>query len=228
MKRAAVYTGTRNVYGQMSAAAKSLLNHTRMDRVWFLIEDDEFTEQLPDVIRTKNMSGQKWFSPDGPNYNSRVTYMDMIRLALPEIFPEEERILWLDIDTIVVKDIGELLETDLEGNYAAMVEEPMRSRYPFQYFNAGVVLMDLERMRDGIYRKMIDLVNRKEYTAQSQDMLNIFCQGEILPLDAKWNHCPGIIQESMTPYIRHFAGGTRSQGTRWFEEYSGAEWKVKE
>jgi lipopolysaccharide biosynthesis glycosyltransferase len=212
----------------MSAAAKSLLNHTRMDRVWFLIEDDEFTEQLPDVIRTKNMSGQKWFSPDGPNYNSRVTYMDMIRLALPEIFPEEERILWLDIDTIVVKDIGELLETDLEGNYAAMVEEPMRSRYPFQYFNAGVVLMDLERMRDGIYRKMIDLVNRKEYTAQSQDMLNIFCQGEILPLDAKWNHCPGIIQESMTPYIRHFAGGTRSQGTLWFEEYSGAEWKVKE
>ena len=40
MDRVAVYMGTRNVYRQMAAACKSLLYHTRVDRVWFLIEDD--------------------------------------------------------------------------------------------------------------------------------------------------------------------------------------------
>lgn len=228
MKRVAVYAGTRNVYGMMAAAAKSLLRNTRMDRVWFLIEDDEFTQPLPGVIRTKNVSGQTWFDPEGPNYNSRVTYMDMIRLALPELFPEEQRMLWMDIDTIVEKDAGELLDMDLRGNYAAMVEEPIRSCFPFRYFNAGVVLMDLEKMRDGIYRKMIDLVNREEYTAQSQDMMNLFCQGQILALDAKWNHCPGIIQMSHDPHIRHFAGGTRTQGDGLFAEYGRMDWRVKE
>ena len=34
MRRVAVYMGTRNYYGMMVTAAKSLLRHTRMDRVW--------------------------------------------------------------------------------------------------------------------------------------------------------------------------------------------------
>ena len=69
-ERVAVYFGTRNVYGDMVVAAKSLLNHTRMDRIWFLIEDDTFPEELPEVIKTKNISDQQWFPPGGPNYNA--------------------------------------------------------------------------------------------------------------------------------------------------------------
>ena len=69
--RTAVYAGTRNVYQNMTTAAKSLLSHTHVDRVWFLIEDDLFPEALPDVIRTKNVSGQTWFDPEGPNAKKR-------------------------------------------------------------------------------------------------------------------------------------------------------------
>lgn len=229
MRRVAAYMGSRKYYGMMVTAAKSLLRHTRMDRVWFLIEDDKFPEPLPDVIRTKNMSGQKWFPEDGPNYRSHWTYMCLLPLAFPEIFAEESRVLRLDDDTIVEHDIGELFDMDMRDNYAAMVEEPIRSRYPFKYFNAGVALMDLDKMRkSGIYKKMIAMANRMELSAVDQDPLNVFCQGQILELDAKWNHCPGIIQEAMRPCIRHFAGGTRSQGMRWFEEYGGMDWKVTE
>ena len=35
MSKIVVYAGTRNVYGNMVTAAKSLLCHTRVDRVWF-------------------------------------------------------------------------------------------------------------------------------------------------------------------------------------------------
>ena len=160
MRRVAVYMGTRNYYGQMVIAAKSLLCHTRMDRVWFLIEDDEFPEPLPDVIRCKNVSGQTWFTPDGPNYGAHWTYTCLLPLAYPEIFPEEDRVLRLDDDTIVKKDIGPLLDMDLHDNYTAMVEEPVRGKFPFRYFNAGVTLMNLEKFREtGIYRKMIRMLN---------------------------------------------------------------------
>ena len=227
-RRVAVYAGTRNIYGQMAAAAKSLLCHTRMDRVWFLIEDDAFPEKLPDVIRCRNISGQTWFPPDGPNYNTAWTYMSLIRLALPEILPDEKRCLWLDADTIVMQDIGELFDTDMNGNYAAMVQEPIRSRYPFKYHNAGVCLMDLDRLRDGTYRKMIGLVNREAYTALDQDMLNLFCQGEILELAPEWNDAGGITTPTEHPIIRHFAGAQREYGRALFDEYARAEWRLKE
>ena len=228
MKRVAVYAGTRNVYGMMASAAKSLLEHTRMDRVCFLIEDDAFPEKLPDVIDCINVSGKTWFDPEGPNYHSQVTYMDMVRLALPELLADETRCLWIDIDTIVMKDIGELFDTDLTGCYAAMVEEPCRSSYPFMYFNAGVVLMDLERMRDGIYKKMIDTVNRVAYTAQAQDMLNLFCQGEIRKVPPQWNDAGYITEPTLDPYIRHFAGALKQDGRPYFDAYAKAEWRLKE
>ena len=91
-RRAVVYCGTRNIYRDMIPSLKSLLTWRAADKVYLLIEDDAFPCELPEAVETINVSGQKWFTPDGPNYNSRVTYMDMIRLALPELFPEIERL----------------------------------------------------------------------------------------------------------------------------------------
>ena len=224
-KRIAVYAGTRNVYENMTVAAKSLLNHTQMDCVWFFIEDDTFPEQLPEVIRTKNIRGQKWFTEGGPNYNTAWTYMSLIRLALPEILKEESKCLWLDTDTIVEKDIGELFEKDLTGYYAGMVEEPIRSKYPFRYYNSGVCLMNLDRLRDGTYMKMIDLVNREAYTAPDQDMINLFCQGEILKLPPEWNMAEHITEHADDPYIRHYAGCLRPRIEQAYNKYMNMDWR---
>ena len=42
MRRVAVYMGTRNYYRQMVIAAKSLLKHTRVDRVFREYEKAEW------------------------------------------------------------------------------------------------------------------------------------------------------------------------------------------
>ena len=160
MSRVVVYAGTRNIYKNMVTAAKSLLSHTRVDRVWFLIEDDVFPQELPDVIRCKNISGQDYFPPWGPNYDAHWTYTCLLPLAYPDIFREEDRVLRLDDDTIIMEDIGELFDMDMEDNYTAMVEEPVRGKFPFRYFNAGVCLMNLKKFREtGIWQKMIDMAN---------------------------------------------------------------------
>ena len=130
MRRVAVYAGTRNIYHNMTTAVKSLLQTTRMDRVYFLIEDEEFPEELPPVIQCISMRVQKWLPCDGPNYTNAWTYMTLIRLALPEILPDETRCVWLDVDTIALDDLGGLFDMDLQGKCLAMAEEPIRSRDP--------------------------------------------------------------------------------------------------
>ena len=228
MSRVAVYAGTRAVYRNMAICAKSLLAHTRMDRVWFLIEDDAFPEDIPGVIRTKNVSGQEYFPPSGPNYNTEWTYMTLMRLALPEILPDEQRVLWLDTDTIVEKDIGELFDIELHDDYVAMVEEPVRSRYPFIYHNSGVILMDLYKLRrDKVHRKWIKLVNEVTYTAPDQDAINLICQGEILTLPPVWNDAGHITQSTINPYIRHYGGSLKWKEPAVFKEYENAKWRMK-
>ena len=229
MRRVAVYMGTRNYYGMMVCSAKSLLSHTRVDRVWFLIEDDQFPEEfgtLPDVIKCKNVSGQTWFTPDGPNYNAHWTYTCMLPAAFPEIFPEEKRVLRLDDDVIIEKDIGELFDMDLEDNYTAMVEEPVRGKFPFRYFNAGVCLMDLEKFREtGIYRKMIDMANSMVLTAMDQDAINVYCQGQILKLPPVWNEAGHITEYAADPYIKHYAGCLKPGWRRDYERYRNMDWR---
>jgi len=229
MRRVVVYAGTRAVYRNMVIAAKSLLRHTRVDRVWFLIEDDEFPEELPDVIRMKNMIAQKWFPMNGANYHTQWTYMSLIRLALPEILRDETRALWLDTDTIVEQDIGELFDIDLCGNYVAMVEEPVRSKVPFVYHNSGVLLMDLSRVRrDGMHWKWIHKVNTEPLTAPDQDVINILCQGEILTIGPEWNSAGHITQDAAEPYIRHYGGSLKWVEPEIFGFYEKSQWRVKQ
>lgn len=224
MRKVVVYAGTRNVYHSMAVAAKSLLNHTPVDRVWFLIEDETFQEPLPDVIRTMDVSGQTWF-PDGPNTRKRWSYMSLMRLALPEIFPEEKRILWMDVDTIVHCDISDLFETDMDGCYVGMAEEPIRSRRPFRYYNAGVMLMDLEKLRDGKAQELIDFVNRREMDFPDQDVINLLCQTQIKEISPYYNSNKWIV-EIVDPAVTHFAADRNYEARDLWQKYDRMEWRV--
>ena len=225
MRKVAVYAGTRNVYHNMAVAAKSLLCHTHIDRVWFLIEDDEFPEELPAVIKTKNMSGQQWF-PEGPNTRKRWSYMSLLRLALHEILPEEDRVLWLDIDTIVNADITDLFGTELDGCYVAAAEEPIRSKDPFLYFNAGVMILDLKKLRDGMADLLIRYVNRVDLRFPDQDVINLLCQGRIKPISPYWNSNKWIVEVS-DPGITHFAADRNYEKQPLWQQYDRMEWRVK-
>lgn len=225
MRKVAVYAGTRNVYHNMAVAAKSLLCHTQMDRVWFLIEDDEFPEELPAVIKTKNMSGQQWFQ-EGPNTRKRWSYMSLLRLALHEILPEEDRVLWLDIDTIVNADITDLFGTELDGCYVAAAEEPIRSKDPFLYYNAGVMILDLKKLRDGMADLLIRYVNRVDMRFPDQDVINLLCQGRIKPISPYWNSNKWIVEVS-DPGITHFAADRNYEKQPLWQQYDRMEWRVK-
>lgn len=225
MRRVAVYAGTRNVYREMTTAAKSLILNTPVDRVYFLIEDDTFPVTLPDVITCVNVSGQTFFPPDGANYNSRWTYMTLMRLVLPEIFPDEDLMLWLDVDTIVVGDISRIWEMDLGGCYFAAAEEPTRSKRPFVYHNTGVLLVNNAALRDGKWRELVKLANGHRMDFPDQDAINLGCQQQIRLLDPIYNSNVWTAQP-MGAKLIHFAADRSYPIRPLFIEYAKKEWRL--
>ena len=115
--RAVVYSGTRNVYQNMLTAAKSLLMHSNVEKIYFLIEDDFFPYQLPQEIECINVSNQQYFRKDGPNFANVCTYMVLLRAVYTKLFPHLDQILSLDNDTIINENISQLWQLDLTNYY---------------------------------------------------------------------------------------------------------------
>lgn len=103
-----------------------------------------------------------------------------------------QRVLYLDADTLVRKDLKELWNTDLGGRPLAAaldVGHPMGhsgiSRG--EYFNAGVLLIDLAQSR----LTLADLEKRCREMAQSkfrdQDALNMHFKTDWVALNLGWN-----------------------------------------
>ena len=210
-ERVAVYCGTRNLYGEMEVAAKSLIaNVPSLDRVWFLTEDDEYPGELPEIIRTVNVSKQPWFPPGGANYGSPWTWMCLMRAALTKVFTGLDRILSLDPDTIVEDDIGELWELPLEGKYFAAVREPQkRNAHGGRYFNFGVVMQNLEALRDGKDDEVIRELNETKHAYPEQDVMNDLCDGAVLKLPGDYN-ITDFTEPWMTRKVRHYAADRRA------------------
>lgn len=211
--KTAVYLGTRNLYPDMVTAVKSLLKNSPVEQVWFLIEDDKFPYPLPPEVRVKNVAKQKYFPPGGPNYDSHWTWMVLMKAALPKLFPKLDRILCLDCDTIVEDDISALWELPLEEEYfAAVAEIPQSREHGYTYYNMGVAMFNLKKLRDGKCDEVIAALNERAFDYPEQDALNELCKGRILRLPGDWNitDCTGGFMERK---IRHYAGETEAWRT---------------
>ena len=207
MSRIAVYTGSRNLYPDMVPAVKSMIKNGHPDKIYLLIEDDQFSEWLPDIVETINVSGQKFFRPDGPNMRSKFTYLAMMRAALTEVLPQDiDKVLSLDCDTLIVGDITELWERDLEGYYFSASIEPHRTRWDTLYTNTGVALYNLKMLREtGKALEVIEELNRNTYPWVEQDVFNYLCQGHILPMPSEFNANDWTLSTTKVS-IKHYAG----------------------
>lgn len=203
--KAVAYAGTRNLYPDMVTAAKSLAINSSVDEIWFLIEDDVFPQELPHYIHCMNVSDQKFFSKFCPNILEHWTYMVLMRSAYSKMFPQYDRILSLDVDTIVDGNIDELWELDLNDYYLAGVPEPLKCTDDMQYVNMGVSLFNLKKLReDKMDDKVIEYLNWIPYKFPEQDCINNLCKGQILTISSIYN-ANDYTEPCDNPKIAHFA-----------------------
>jgi lipopolysaccharide biosynthesis glycosyltransferase len=133
---------------------------------------------------------------------SHVSKMTFARLLIPRVFPDTvSRVLYLDIDTLVLDDLTSIWETDLDGALIGAVldnlDAHLKSGKPYyeeaprvkNYFNAGVLLIDLTRWRkEQVTEKALDYMNQHPNTPfMDQDALNVVCDGRWKMLDQRWN-----------------------------------------
>ena len=201
----AAYAATRNLYEDLETSLKSLLINSDVDIVYLLIEDDEFPMYLPKECKIINVANQEFFKPDCPNITKRWTYMSLMRMVIYKLLPKKvDKVLVLDCDTIVDKNINEIWDIDLGDNYFAGCKEPAKSQYK-PYYNAGVLIQNLKLLRSsGMGDKIVDLINTKAFGATEQDAMNSLCADKILAISPKynksnWTEVPFEIK------IRHFA-----------------------
>lgn len=112
-------------------------------------------------INIHDIKIQKGIFDKAPTSN-HITKATYYRLLAPFLLPIDiDRILYLDGDIITIRSLNSLYETKLES-YEAMavceglgvshvkyeVYDYLNIPHSFPYFNAGVLLMDLNKMRD--------------------------------------------------------------------------------
>lgn len=209
-KKIAAYTGTRNLYNGMAASAKSVIANSDVDEVWLFIEDEEFPQELPDMVKTVDISKKaKLFFPDGgPNMNSQYTYMALMRAALCYLLPSADKVLSLDCDLVAMDDISDVWDMPLgDEYYLAASGEPAKTMWGLLYVNVGVTLYNLKKLRDGKAMEVISALNRHKYPNLEQDAFSFLCSSRILDMPSCYN-CTAYTKPVRKDELKilHFAG----------------------
>ncbi len=149
---------------------------------------------------------------------SIVTYY---RLFIASLFPQYDKIVYLDCDLVVLGDIAELYNTPLGENIlGAAVDHFVSTTKVFRmyaglaigvnpdtYFNAGVLLINLEEFRkNDIEKKFINLITEHDFDLLDPDQafLNYLCYGKTHILPNGWNKAPAEILCEGNKNIVHY------------------------
>ena len=160
----------------------------------------------------------------------RITVSTMDRLLLPHLLPTIDRAIYLDIDTLVLDDIGHLARLDLEGHPLAardsnvpellewraavrrlpgpvanevLIKTSRRNGFGHPALNAGVLVLDLARMRaDDFTRTYLGWVEK--YGFHDQDVMLAYAGSDRVHLPPRWNALP-VLEDVPDPAIIHWA-----------------------
>lgn len=144
------------------------------------------------------------------------------RLFIADMFPEYDKAIYIDADTILLADIAELYTIDLENQLVGAVADaficnnPVPSHYaeaaigmaPGCYVNSGVLLLDLKGLRQMEFStQFLNLLNTYHFDviAPDQDYLNAICLDQLLLLDSAWNvQTEHVLPGQETPKLVHY------------------------
>ncbi len=128
----------------------------------------------------------------------RFSGATMVRLRLPELLPHLDRVLYLDGDILIRKDLTAMYQEELgEHLIGAVLDMGGSVVYDFptklntdQYVNSGVLLMNLERLRRENTFALADvqrLIREVALPCLDQDIVNILCNKSIRLLPLRYN-----------------------------------------
>lgn len=167
------------------------------------------------------------------------------RAFVPYILKNFRRVIWCDCDLVFEHDAADLFRFDMQGNIAAFAHDIIICAYAngsdktvgnyysectfmkdvYQYGNAGIVMLDLDRFRAEIpYERMLQKSTEMKHIIPEQDTINSIWEGRTIFLDRRWNvftfgsgpvwiqrFVPAqayreFVEAEKDPFVVHFAG----------------------
>jgi len=182
----------------------------------------------------------------GYEYISVETFF---RFFIPELFPQYDKVLYLDADILVLDDLSKFYVEDISNDYAGVIQdmwieehlergaqvfegvtfdeyfEKTLNKTTNKYFNAGILLLNLEKIRqDSIVEKLWRFTQENcPLHFQDQDALNAVLEGGVKYVDFKWNTLKDIeylgevlknkehrnLCKTVQPGIVHYVGANK-------------------
>lgn len=228
--------GTYSKY--VAVTMVSVLEHTRDDVTFHILCDDTLSEMNKNLLRQTAESYGAIVVYHKVDLDQKITSLDslkditigtLFRLMLPMLCPEIQKIVYLDGDVLVQLDIKELWNTNLENRCLGVVKDAIDTQRNFVdnglykrldvdancYFNAGVLVMNLEEIRRNVDLGKEGIRILKEYPQlpfADQDVLNILFQKHMMGLSMRYNFQVNLLDATLDysfleqPRILHFSG----------------------
>ena len=170
----------------------------------------------------------------------RITVETYYRFLIPHVLPKSEaRAIWLDVDLVVNGPLDDFYYQDFDGNCLAGCrdigdhrEKMLRLGCPSTctYINAGVILFNMEKMRQYTLRDFCDyyITHEKEITWFDQDVINGMFAGRIKVWDCDKCNVQAYNWRFKNQYdlskavVVHYIG----EGKPWMKTYSNDAAKV--
>lgn len=172
----------------------------------------------PSTVNIKIIPRQE---PDLPYENMQrfLQYkVGMHKIYLPEILHDVDKVIYMDGDTLVLKDLRPLFEKDITSVYAAVAKDGIYYRFPKEmaeigmdkrgyYFNSGVMLYNLKlQRRDKIVGRLVEYVKTHEDFYGDQDVLNIVFGDKLQLMSYRYNCISTFFEADDLRFLSRYFG----------------------
>ena len=192
-----------NAYAQhFCVACYSLLKNTPGDWNIYLLTDDldelnekKVQEMVSKVSKNSSIEIIRVSADDFKQFPKidRLGIQAYFRLNITKLLPQSvDTLLYLDSDLIVLKNILEVLPSNINGPLLAVQDGASKSQQikrnlQSQYFNSGVLVIPMNYWRDNHVSEKILAREYANIALADQDILNDFFNGEWKNLDKRLN-----------------------------------------
>jgi len=240
-----VFAINDNYVPYFGVALSSLIEYTSREYLYkvhvFYTELGEYNIRRIEGMSTTNVEIQcidiTGIIPEVELRNTNhLTVETLYRVAAPLLLKEYEKILYLDSDIVILRDVAELYSIDIGEHIIGAVEgkhNHFALKYlhkcniaPEGYFNAGVLIINTQKaLEKDLMNEVIKVLDTDiVYQYVDQDALNVVLKGDVYYLPDQWNvewHAVcmlDIVIESQVnavkemvknPYIVHYTGGKK-------------------
>ena len=142
----------------------------------------------------------------------------MHKIFLPNTLKTLDKVIYMDGDTIVLKDLRTLYEIDVNEVYASVAKDGIFYRFPKEmaeigldkrgfYFNSGVMLYNLQKQRaDDMVNKLVKYVNTHSDFFGDQDVLNIVFGDKLKLMSYRYDCISTFFEEDDLKFLSTYFG----------------------